>query len=199
MRPRGWKADPIRSGGGVLMDIGVHYIRALRLLMGEPTSVISSRAMQIDTHSGVEDSAQCIVSSASGWEGHMFLSWATTRGHAPDMVVVGDRGTLHLWAGQPYLDYYPIAPRPVTALINYVRPEWLQRALRRPNQQRVRVSLRGAEGTGHADAFREFLAAVEEQRPPASPPQDARRDLEIVLCAYNALRTGMRTAIPSGK
>src|SRR5262249_48977683 len=38
MRPRGWKADPVRSGGGVLMDIGVHYVRALRLLMGEPTS-----------------------------------------------------------------------------------------------------------------------------------------------------------------
>ena len=195
MRPRGWKADPIRAGGGVLMDIGVHYIRALRMLMGEPASVVASRAMQIDTHSGVEDSTQLMFSSAAGWEAHMLLSWASTRGHAPDLIVVGTRGTLHLWAGTPRLDYYPVAPRPLTALLSYVRPEWLQRALRRPSQQRVRVELRGAEGTGHADAFREFLAAVSERRPPASPPEDARRDLEIVLRAYRALETGERVAI----
>jgi predicted dehydrogenase len=178
------------------MDIGVHYVRALRLLMGEPTSVIASRAMQIDTHSGVEDSTQAMFSSAVGWEAHMLLSWASTRGHTPDLIVVGTRGTLHLWAGAPHLDYYPVAPRPLPALLSYVRPEWLQRALRRPNQQRVRVKLPGAEGTGHADAFREFLAAVSEQRPPASPPEDARRDLEIVLRAYAALHTGQRAVIP---
>ena len=62
--------------------------------------------------------------------------------------------------------------------------------------QRTRVTLRGAEITGHPDAFREFLAAVEGRRPPASPPQDARRDLEIVLSAYTALRTDSRVAIP---
>jgi predicted dehydrogenase len=196
MRPRGWKADPVRSGGGVLMDIGVHYVRALRLLMGEPTSVIASRAMQMDTHAGVEDSVQLMASSAAGWEAHMLLSWATTRGFAPDIVVVGNQGTLHLWAGMPHLDYYAIAPRPLTALLDYVRPAWLQRALRRPTQQRVRVILPGADGTGHAEAFREFLSAVEETRPLASPPDDARRDLEIVLSAYRALATGHRTAIP---
>jgi predicted dehydrogenase len=81
-------------------------------------------------------------------------------------------------------------------LLSYVRPEWLQQALRRPSQQRVRVTLRGAEGTGHAGALREFLSAVEEQRAPASPPEDARRDLEIVLCAYRALGSGTRTLVP---
>jgi predicted dehydrogenase len=126
----------------------------------------------------------------------MLLSWATTRGHTPDLVIVGDRGTLHLWAGLPYLDHYPVAPRLMTALLSYVRPEWLQRALRRPSQQRIRVRLRGAEGTGHADAFREFLSAVENRRPPASPPRDARRDLEIVLCAYRSLASGVRIPIP---
>lgn len=36
MRPGGWKADAKLMGGGVLMDLGVHYIRALRMVMGEP-------------------------------------------------------------------------------------------------------------------------------------------------------------------
>src|SRR6185503_6281454 len=76
-RPTGWAAQANRLGGGVLMDMGVHYVRALRLLMGEPSAVSASRAMQINTKISGEDSVQVIYSSSGGWEAHMFLSWST--------------------------------------------------------------------------------------------------------------------------
>ena len=196
-RPRGWAADRERMGGGVLMDIGVHYVRGLRLLMGEPDSVLAVRAMQIDTRIGGEDSVQVLFSSAVGWQAHMLCSWATNRGHTPDIVVLGDRGTFHLWPGARYLDYYPVTPRLLPRLLSLARPYRLRDWLLRPSLQRVRVRLPDRDGTGYVAEVREFLATVAEERPPASHPVDARRDLEIVLRSYEALERGERVPVPS--
>jgi predicted dehydrogenase/flavin reductase (DIM6/NTAB) family NADH-FMN oxidoreductase RutF len=196
MRPRGWKADRARMGGGILMDMGVHYVRAMRLLMGEPDQTLASRAMQIDTKIQGEDSVQVWFRSRFGWEAHILLSWAGPRGHAPDLVVCGDRGVLHLWPGRGYVDLYPAQPRSLPRLLSYVRPGWLAEKLIQPEMQRVRRKLADQDRQGYLTEVREFLAAVEEGRAPASPPEDARRDLEIVLCAYEALRSGIWVAAP---
>ncbi len=196
-RPRGWAADRDRMGGGVLMDIGVHYVRGLRLLMGEPDSVLATRSMQIDTKIGGEDSVQLLFSSSAGWQAHLLCSWATNRGHAPDLVVLGDRGTFHLWPGARYLDYYPVSPPLLPRLVSLVRPHRLRDWLLRPSLERVRVRLPDRDGTGYVAEVREFFAAIAHDRPPASRPRDARRDLEIVLRSYEALDRGERLAVPS--
>ena len=196
-RPSGWAAEKGRMGGGVLIDIGVHYIRGLRLLLGEPDSVMASRAMQINTKMSEEDSVQLLFSSRAGWEAHMLLSWASYRGHLPDIVVAGEKGTLHLWPGARYLDYYPTAPSLKTTLAAQVRPYWLQEKLLRPSLQRRRIKLRDKDTTGYLGEMQEFVAAVAEQRQPASTGQDGRRDLEIVMCSYEALTTAKRIGIPS--
>jgi predicted dehydrogenase len=195
-RPRGWAASAERMGGGVLMDLGVHYVRALRLLMGEPETVVASRAMQIDTKISGEDSIQVVFSSKVGWEGHMLLSWASLRGHLPDIVVAGEKGTFHLWPGARYVDFYPVDPPLIPRALSYVRPYWLQEKLMRPQYGRIRISLREKEGSGYVGEMREFLAAVADERPPVSPPEDARRDLEIVLYSYQALANQTPVPIP---
>jgi len=128
-RPQGWAADKIRMGGGVLIDIGVHYIRGLRLLMGEPDRMLASRSMQINTKMLGEDSVHLIFSSRFGWEAAMLLTWSSPRGNLPDMVLAGDEGTLHLWPGKRYLvlsrrntlaaaDYFFCSPLLVTGEID---------------------------------------------------------------------------------
>lgn len=194
-RPRGWAAQAERMGGGVLMDMGVHYVRALRLLMGEPSNAIASRAMQIDTKISGEDSVQVLFSSAAGWQGHMFLSWASTRGLLPDIVIAGEKGTIHLWPGTSFIDLYPIDPPFIPRLLSLVRPYWLQEKLMRPQFGRVRIKLPESEGSGYPGEIREFLAAVAEERAPVSPPEDGRRDLEIVLRCYAALSEGGQVSI----
>ncbi|HAF23862.1 MAG TPA: hypothetical protein DCK93_13330, partial [Blastocatellia bacterium] len=194
-RPRGWAAQSERMGGGVLMDMGVHYVRGLRLLMGEPDSVVASRAMQIDTKISGEDSVQVLFSSEVGWEAHMLLSWSSLRGNLPDIVVAGEQGTFHLWAGTSFIDYYPVAPRLLPQLISFVRPYWLQEKLMRPKMGRLRISLRDKESSGYLGEVKEFLAAIVDERQPVSPPKDARRDLEIVLGCYDALSRQSRVHI----
>jgi predicted dehydrogenase len=165
--------------------------------MGEPDSVLATRAMQIDTRIGGEDSAQVLFTSTVGWQAHMLCSWATNRGHTPDIIVLGDRGTFHLWPAARYLDYYPVAPRLLPRLLALARPYRLRDWLLRPSLQRVRVRLPDRDGTGYVAEVREFLAAVAEERPPASHPLDARRDLEIVLRSYEALERAERLPVPS--
>jgi predicted dehydrogenase len=194
-RPRGWAAQAERMGGGVLMDMGVHYVRALRLLLGEPNAVVASKAMQIDTKISGEDSVQVLFSSEAGWEAHMLLSWATLRGHLPDIVIAGEKGTIHLWPGASYIDLYPVDPPLVPRLLSFVRPYWLQEKLMRPRFGRVRISLPEREGSGYLGEIREFVAAVAEERQPTTPPEDGRRDLEIVLRCYDALAQSNKVRI----
>ena len=188
-RPAGWAAEKERLGGGVLMDIGVHYVRALRLLMGEPNSVYASKSMQINTKMSGEDSAQLLFSSRNGWEAHMLLSWSSQRGDLPDIVIEGEKGTIYLWPGAGFIDYYPVKPKTVTRLISYVRPYSLQSRLMKPGLQRVRLRLKDDDYTGYLGEMREFVAAVSENRPPVTSPEDGRRDLEIITKCYEALST----------
>ena len=196
-RPQGWAAERDRMGGGVLIDIGVHYVRGLRLLMGEPDRVMASRAMQINTKMLGEDSVQLIFSSRFGWQAHMLLTWSSQRGDLPDIVLAGDKGTLHLWPGKRYLDYYSTAPRLLPQVISYLRPYWLQEKLLRPQMQRLRKALPDRDATGYLGEMEEFLTAVSEDRSPVTPPEDGRRDLEIILRAYEAMGHEGWVEIPS--
>lgn len=195
-RPQGWAAKKDRMGGGVLIDIGVHYIRGLRLLFGEPDTIMATRAMQINPKMSEEDSVQLIFSSEVGWEAHMLLSWSSQRGHLPDIVLAGEKGTFHLWPGAHYLDYYPVEPSLATQLVSLVRPYRLQEKLLSPTLQRQRKRLPGRDMTGYLGEMQEFVSAVAEERPPITPALDGRRDLEIVTRCYEALRTGNRAVIP---
>lgn len=190
LRPRGWKADANLMGGGVLMDLGVHYVRALRMIMGEPDGVLATRGMQIDTKMAGEDSAQVLFRSSYGWQGHLLLNWAGPRGHSPDIIVSGDQGVIHLWPAQSYYDWFPAEPRPIMQLLSYVRPSWLAEKLMRPQFQQVRRSIPGDDTQGYISEVREFLAAIAENRPPQSDPVHAMRDLEIVLNGYAAMQQG---------
>jgi predicted dehydrogenase/flavin reductase (DIM6/NTAB) family NADH-FMN oxidoreductase RutF len=187
LRPRGWRADPEQMGGGIFMDAGVHYVRALRLLMGEPDEILAAHAMQIDTKLRGEDSVQVWFRSRFGWQANLLLAWSTPHGHSPDLIVCGDRGTLHLWPGRNFVDLYPAVQRSLPWMLSMVRPAWLAAKLIRPEMQRVRYRFSAQDRQGYLTEAREFLAAVAEHRRPASPAGDGRRDLEIVLRGYASL------------
>ena len=62
---RGWHVDPARSGGGALLDEGVHAADFLRWLLGEPESVtatVSSAALGL----GGEDTAVAVFRFPDG-------------------------------------------------------------------------------------------------------------------------------------
>jgi hypothetical protein len=98
----------------------------------------------------------------------MLFSWASERGHLPDLVITGEKGTLHLWPRERFVDYYPTTPRSIPALISHVRPYSLQSKLMIPSLQRVRLRLRDKDPTGYLSEMKEFLSSIIERRQPAS-------------------------------
>jgi len=193
--PEGWVADRDKLGGGVFMDLGVHYVRAMRLLLGEPEQVSAFRPMQIRTKMGGEDGLSAVFTNSVGWQCHLHTTWAATLGKVPDIVLTGDRGAFHLWPSAGYYDYYPVAPRPLTHLLSYVRPYSLQAKLMRPELQRERVKVRRPD-TGYPEEMAAFLRAIETGGAGFESADAARRDLEIVLCTYEAMHANRTVAIP---
>jgi predicted dehydrogenase len=61
--------------------------------------------------------------------------------------------------------------------------------------QRVRLPIKDREITGYLGEMREFLDAIAQQRVPTSSGEDGRRDLEIVIKAYQALSNQSWTEI----
>ncbi|MBL8219078.1 MAG: Gfo/Idh/MocA family oxidoreductase [Bryobacterales bacterium] len=194
MRPSGWQADAARMGGGIFMDMGIHYVRVLRLIMGEPDSVLLFPGMQVHTKMSGEDNAQAVFSSSAGWRSHFYLNWAGPTGHSPDVIVSGEKGVLLLWRQEKHLDLYPAEATGLASMLPL--PAWLAHKLSSPARARIPVPFPDDDLTGYVTEVKEFLAAIEQQRPALTPPEDGRRDLEIVLAAYRSLQSGRAEPIP---
>ncbi|MBK9169035.1 MAG: Gfo/Idh/MocA family oxidoreductase [Bryobacterales bacterium] len=192
----GWKADASRMGGGVFLDIGIHYVRAMRLLMGEPDRVWATRAMTVNARISGDDSTRVIFASEAGWQAHLLLSWVSPSGGVPDITVAGDRGLIALWPQRAYYDYYPAEPPALARALSLVRPAWLAEKLRTPNAGRIRRQVPGVDPAGYLAEVRDFLDAIATGRQTSSPGMEGRRDLELVLAGYRALETGVWTPIP---
>ncbi len=193
--PQGWVADRDQSGGGVFLDIGIHYVRAMRLLLGEPAQVTAFRPLQVRTEMSGEDGLVAIFSQPGKWHCQIVTTWAATLGKLPDIVLAGDRGAFHLWPRTGYFDYYPIAPRPLTSLAARLRPHWLRARYMRPEWQRLRVRV-GRPDNGYREEMCAFLNAIATGSAGVESACSARRDLELVLCAYQSMESGRAEEIP---
>lgn len=90
----GWRIDPAQSGGGVLMDMGAHYLDLFRFLLGEVTTVSYMGSKQVFEWP-VEESAFVTVGFESGAHGVLGLSFAVPfNGNV--LEVYGTKGSLFL-------------------------------------------------------------------------------------------------------
>ena len=137
-----------------------------------------------------EDSAQLLFFSQAGWQAHVLLSWTARRGELPEYIVICEKGSLHLWMNRASMVFYPSEPRPFQRLVSKVRPHWLQEKLMSPRMEGQRVRLPGNDTTGHTGQMREFLRAVASGSAETALAVEARRDLEIILRAYDSMNSG---------
>lgn len=70
-----WRLDARVSGGGVLMDTGIHYIDLLRWILGPPVAVWARTQAVRYIGPGVEDTALVCLQYPTGWV-TLQLSWA---------------------------------------------------------------------------------------------------------------------------
>ena len=99
-----WFVDKKRSGGGALIDIGVHALDSAWWLMGcpKPVSVSGSayqkfkRVLPKGAHFDVDDSAFALIKFANGATLNLECSWALNLPGGSVMQIAGTLGGLEL-------------------------------------------------------------------------------------------------------
>jgi len=166
-----WFVDPVRSGGGAVMDHSVHVLDAIRFVTGlEVESVSTEMGSLIDPDLPVEDCASMLLAMEGGAVACIDPSWSGPKGTDWIVRVVGSEGLVSMDDVKQCL---PVIRRDRTgALAHY-----------------------GADMD--EAAVRHFVDCVRsgEMREPAASGEDGLRVLEVVAAAYESAAAGQPAAI----
>lgn len=174
----GWWADPVRSGGGTLLDEGVHGADFLRWLFGDPESVT---AMVSDRTSGlaVEDTALAIYRFPGGLLAELATGWNF---QAAD-VSVEIFGT----KGSALLSGVDLASKEHTAggFLRFFSADQPEKTW-----EVSPIVPRFKTGGFHQQNAIAFVDALKRGAAPPMGLEDGRRSLAMILAAYAAARSG---------
>jgi predicted dehydrogenase len=100
-----WNSDPALSGGGVLIDNGVHSVDLVRYLVGPITEVLAVEAAR-PAGWVVEDTARLQLRTAAGIDAHVDLSWSIDKSLADFLHVYGTDGEVRVgWRESAWRTY----------------------------------------------------------------------------------------------
>jgi len=85
-----WFRDPVRAGGGALMDLGCHPVYRIRYLMGSPRSVMARLTSFRGTYE-VDDNGVVLIEFENGGLGSVEASWVQ-RGGPDGVAIYGTKG-----------------------------------------------------------------------------------------------------------
>ncbi len=88
-----WFFDPLQSGGGALLDLGIHIADLLRAVLADEVTEVSA-VLQPGANS-VEKAAQVIMRFSSGAIGSMHVAWNALPAPDHQLTIFGSKGTLH--------------------------------------------------------------------------------------------------------
>jgi predicted dehydrogenase len=161
-RHAGWRSDLEVSGGGALIDGGIHYVHLLRWWGGMPRRIFAQRPPQTLAGFAGEDAITFLAELPSGALGLVSNSLG-----AP---------------GVPKLQYSTVTGRDGTCLFDNRGRFVITRASGGFGLRLYRRDLRG-----HEQMLRAFRASLASRKPPETDGAAGRADLAIVLAAYRSV------------
>ncbi|MBO3757603.1 MAG: Gfo/Idh/MocA family oxidoreductase [Thermoproteota archaeon] len=90
---REWLFDKSKSGGGVLMDIGSHWIDLSRMFVGSEAESVSAEISKNIENIEVEDNAMVLIRFKNSVHALVDVSWTQQNGQWP-VELYGDQGTI---------------------------------------------------------------------------------------------------------
>jgi predicted dehydrogenase len=190
-----WFWDARRTGGGALIDMGVHGLFAAEWLASDRIEHVSAELGTLKWHEhcrhGAEDTAFAILRFGRGALAELVNSWA-----APHFDV---RVEVHGTEGSIFLGSREAAGLKVYSESGYGRRSPDVEARERPH---VAPTVGWSAPTpdewhvhGLANEISHFLACIRGEAKPACTPRDGMRALELVDGIYRAAKSRQRTQI----
>ena len=174
-----WLIDPRQSGGGALVDVGIHIVDLLRWLSGREVRRICCQAKTLQKRVPVEDNASVLLEFTDGTLGSFEVSW-TTRPYEVATCFYGERGTLRTSIGSTApvaVRYADLDGDPNQPLGNDAHPPV-------PSSSR-----RGG-------AYAHFVECITTGTEPLVSGEEGRATLEVILGAYESAKTGGWVTLP---
>jgi predicted dehydrogenase len=171
---REWRADPERSGGGELMDQGVHLIDLARSFLG-PFAKVSGTARTYYWPMSVDDNAFLTLETAGGQVAFLHVScteWKNTF----SLEVYGKKAKLHIEGlggsyGLERLAFYRMLPQmgpPETTIWEYPMADDSWNVEMAEFMDEIRRGRHSAVGLGEARAVLEVVETIYGASPVAS-------------------------------
>ena len=177
LEDRRWFLDAKAAAGGAMTVGGVHDFEKARMLVGEVESVYSLRAPQRFLEMEGDDTSVALVRFRNGVVGTFVLSFilkslVTAAGQEVHTLRIdGESGSLSLE------DYHTIR-------LFSERADWQN------NQNLIQHEIYVSEQDTFLLEIEHFLECVQSGQQPITNGREERKPLEIVLAAYQSMRTG---------
>ena len=177
-----WFYDSTKVGGGVLIDAGIHYIDMVRWFMGDKAEVaeVTSIGGSLVKGLNVEDNAIVLLKFKHGSIGEIDVSW-TYKGSAPSTEILGTGGGIFI--------------RPPSSTLSVVPHTALSEDLKGTIFPRFSSSVEEVMSY-QKKKVEHFVDCVLNDQEPLVSGYDGRASLEIVLAAYESMKTGSRVSLP---
>lgn len=167
-----WFADKRLSGGGVLIDVGIHLVDLLRWISGKTVRRVCASAATLQKKRNVEDNAALLLQFTDGTLGSCEVSW-TLRPYAVSTQFYGQRGTLRTCFGEKHpvaISWCKRKPDPNKPLGN---PAYLPV----PAESRL------------GGPYPYFIDCIIKDEKPFCSGEEGRATLAVVLAAYESVKT----------
>jgi len=183
-----WRGTLALDGGGALINQGVHTIDLLLWLFGEVVRVQARTATLLHKIEG-EDTAAATLEFRSGTFGIFHATTAAYPGYPRRVEISGTAGTVVLEHDRILAADLRNSPAASCAAADLAI---LAESARDENQSASSASV--SDFRGHQAVLEDFLAAVQQNRPPACDGQEGRRSIELIEAIYRSAKTPDRVA-----
>ncbi len=182
-----WRGTWAQEGGSVLINQAIHYIDALRWIMGGVAEVCGVHANR--THAAVietEDTAAAAVVFTSGAVGTIEATCSSHNGWESALFFQGDQGAVEIFNDRlSRVDFKDTA-----------RGEQIRADLEAATSDRIEGPGKTYYGAGHPAQLADVVDAVRTGRPPYVTAASAAETADLVLGIYRSMRTGRRVTLP---
>jgi predicted dehydrogenase len=175
-----WCTDAELSGGGVLLEQGIHIFDLVRFLLGEPVKLVAQTQRYFWDFPAVEDNGFCLLETERGLVAQIHISW-TQWVNVFELEVFGRDGYLRLEGRD-----------------SHYGPQRLTWGKRKPDHSRPEQEVFEYPPIDNSWdlEWHEFCSAIEQGREPPGSASDGLRAQQLVESAYESASLRSWISIP---